>query len=553
MKQNNVFADHGTTVTELRRSYALARIKELRRQRPSRMPIWLKQKRDAYRDRLLALAEKSYADTGIWFLARGATRVSDEMETRAIWGDLLIFVKLEELPGYSEANQRKAVAFWRSWQNRNTGRIYNPLYQDPQNPDIRRQVPGNRDDYAPDKINMKYVPSILSALGAELPMPIPGIATQVRADTGQDVFDHLWESIALCNPSHAGAFPVDASMALEAGDESKIPQVEAGIGALLRAYNRETGMWRPEPLEGFPWRDYQPSSGFKIISRICGYVGMENFPEALFRTAVDNLLVHRHELYDHPAMARNYGEMFAHYLMLSDYRCEEQLDAMEECLCGFRKPELWESTDTSTYCIFGTGLIGAFMNWEDLPLGQATAEWQRFVHGCDMKWRFVADPYGNWINVIPKRPEEVFGHPEYDVTLYGIKARNRTHWARQIIEVVRDRHLPLRGNPDGHDGIAKFAFTLDRDAFDQLKAPHLKACWNGAFDVSLNCVPVKQVRYNLPDVFAGWNIPAEAAKTLHAGENVIEARLVGPGKCPTLGAPLSTSTPFIQLGIIDWR
>lgn len=473
-------------MSQIQQDYARERVEEA----PTLMPTWLKRERDAYRDRLLALAEKSYSETGQWFLARGASRVTDEMETKVVWVDLLAFVKLEDLPGYSEENLRKAVAFWRSWQNLKTGQIFNPLYQDPQDPGAKRRTPGNRADYSPEQINMKYVPAILAALGSELPLPLRGLATNVRADAGEDTFDRLWESIALRNPAHAGAFPVEAAESLEAGDEGRIPQIEASMAALLRAYSRETGMWRAEPLPGFPWRDYQPSSGFKIVSRICGFWGMENFPETLVKTAVDNLLEHRSELHDHPSTARNYGETLAHCLAMSGYRSNEALEAMEECLEGFRDPPsgtmrpLWESTASSTYCVFGSGMIGAFMNWEDLPLEQGMTESGRFVHGCTIKWRFVADPLGNWVNVIPKRPEEIAGHPEYDAAIYGLKARHRAHWARRVFEVVPDLvapgHVPLKHASDHAELSARFTLYLNQGQRDRLVAPHLKASWVGA-------------------------------------------------------------------------
>lgn len=256
--------------------YARRRVEEVRRDRPSSMPDWLKTERNRYRDTLLSEAKKSYEDTGIWFLARGNARETDEMETKAIWVDLLSFVQLKDLPGYSDENHSKAIAFWQSWQNLETGQLYNPLYQDPQKPHIKRHTPGNKADYTPQSINAKYIPNILAALGAELPLPIMGIATQVRDIPEDDIFDELWEAIAARNPSPAGAFPFNAALALEAGNLHTIPQIEAGMGALLRAYNPDTGMWRPDPMRGFPWPDYRPSAGFKIISRICGYMGMEN-------------------------------------------------------------------------------------------------------------------------------------------------------------------------------------------------------------------------------------------------------------------------------------
>jgi len=530
--------------------FARQRIEEARRQQTTTMPAWLKKNRDAYRDRLAAAARRSYEQTGIWFLARGAGREKDEQETAAVWGDLLLFGELTTLPSYSKENHQQAIKFWQSWQNRKTGRLYNPLYQDPQNPEVKRNTPDNRSDYSADAINVKYIPAILSMLGARLPGPVN---TVTHAKVGVDTFDQLWKWIPQWATSPAGAFPVEAARGVDGGNLEKIPQVEAGMGALLRAYNKETGMWRPEPLKGFPWRDYQPSSGFKIISRICGYVGMENFPEHILKTAIDNLLAHKNELHATPATARNYGETMAHYMMLTDYRHDELLDAMELCLEGFRDPKVWEDTGTGSYCVFGYGFIGAFMNWEDLPFDQAMPQWFRFEHGCKMKWRFVAGPYGNWVNVIPKRSEEILGHPEYDAKKYRLKARNRVHWAKKITEVIPQRDVVLTLTATGTTGEGSLTFTLTRDQLANLKAPYLKATWSGAYDISLNGAPVKQVRYNLPDAPAGWYVPASAAKTLRAGTNTVTVKLIGPGKEPKPGAPLATREPFLRLGVITWQ
>lgn len=531
-------------------TFARQRVEAARRQTPTKMPAWLKEQRAAYLNRMLSAAQKSFEETGIWFLARGASRVTDEMETAAVWGGPLAFVKLEEMPGYSEERRQQAIEFWQSWQNRKTGRLYNPLYQDPQNPEIKRNTPGNRKDYSPDAINLKYVPAILGMLRAKLPAPCK---TEAHADAAEETFDRLWEEIAQWSSSHSGIFPVNAARELDAGRLEKIPQVEAGMGALVRAYNKETGMWRPEPLKGFPWQDYPPSSGFKIISRLCGYVGMENFPEALTKTAIDNLLAHRSELYAEPATARNYSETMAHYLMLTDYRHGDLLDAMEECLNGFRSPTVWENTGTGTYCQFGTGLIGAFMNWEDLPFDRAMQEPGRFEHGCKMKWRFVADPFGNWVNAIPKRPEEIYGHLDYDVGKYGLKARNKAHWAKKIMDVIPQRDVVLTLGTEGKTGRGTFVFALTQDQLARRGALYLKATWRGAYDVSLNGEPVKQVRYDMPDLPVGWYVPATAAGTLRAGENAVSVNLIGAGKEQKPGAPPSEGPLFVRLGVIVWE
>ncbi|MEN8226714.1 MAG: hypothetical protein ABFS38_01060 [Bacteroidota bacterium] len=531
-------------------TFARQRVEETRRQQVTQMPAWLKANREVLRDQMALVAQRSFEETGIWFLARGAGRGKDEQETAAVWGDLLYFGDLKTLPGYSEENRQQAIKFWQSWQNLETGRLYNPLYQDPQNPEVKRQTSGNRDDYSAEKINTKYIPSLLKILGAELPMPV-NVAS--HADTGEDTFDDLWEWIPQWATSPSGMFPVLVAREVDEGNLEKIPKVEAGMGALVRAYNHETGMWRPEPLEGFPWAEYQPSSGFKILSRICGYVGMENFPEEVLNVAIDNLLVHKGELYAEVSTARNYGETMAHYLMLTDYRHDELLDAMELCLDGFKDPQLWRETASTGYCIFGSGMIGAFMNWEDLPFDQALNQWFRFEHGCMMKWRFVVGPYGNWVNVIPKSPEAIYGHADYDVKQYGLKARNRAHWAKKIMQVIPQQKVPLNIVSHGKSGEGSFSFLLTEEQLTGLKEPYLKATWSGAYEVSLNGEPVKTVQYNLPDVPAGWYVPQPAANTLQVGENKVTVKLMGPGKEQKPGAPLSETIPFIRLGLIDWR
>lgn len=530
--------------------YVRQQVEETRRQQVTKMPVWLKQNRDMFRDQLAKAAEKSFEETGIWFFARGAGRGTDEQETVAVWGDLLFFGGLETLPGYSDKNRQQAIEFWKSWQNLETGKLYNPLYQDPQNPEIKRSTPSNRDDYSADAINTKYISTILKMLGDTLPLPV-NIAS--NSNPGKDNFDELWGWIPQWYTSPSGMFPVLAAREVDEGSLKKIPQVEAGMGALIRAYNRETGMWRPEPLEEFPWNEYEPSSGFKIIARICGYIGMENFPKEILKVAIDNLLTHKNELYSSVETARNYGETMAHYLMLTDYRHDELLDAMELCLDGFCEPDLWLETASSGYCVFGSGIIGAFMNWEDLPFDNALKQYFRFEHGCTMKYRFVAGPYSNWVNVIPKKPEEIYGHSDYDVNKYGLKARNKEHWAKKITEVIAQQEIPLHLNTDGKTGEASFSFTLTKLQLTTLQAPYLKAIWSGEYEVFLNGIPVKTVQYNLPNVTAGWHVPQEAAESLHVGVNTITLKLLGPGKEQRPGAPLSEVAPFIQLGVIDWK
>lgn len=529
--------------------FAKRQIEKHRRANRSLMPDWLREHRNSYRDKLIEGAKKNFERTGIWFLARGESRDTDEQETVAVWKDLLFFESLKNLPYYSKENHKKAVDFWKSWQNLQTGRLYNPLYQNPQKPEEKRHTPGNRNDYSPEKINLKYIPLILEVLDGQLPIPCK---LESYSENTKDTFDQMWGYIEKWSPSRAGIFPINAAYEVEQGNFDKSPQVEAGISALLRHHNSETGMWSPKPLENFPWQDYHPSSGFKIISRICGYIGMENFPENILKTAIDNLLAHKKDLYwKHPAQARNYGEMMAHYVVMTDYRKDELIDAMELCLGGFKDTELWQVTETSCYCIFGSSFIGAFMNWEDLPVEQAVSELMRFQHGCKMKYRFVAGPYGNWVNVIPKEPEEIFGHPEYDLNKYSLKARNRAHWFKKITDVIPQKNIPIELSSDKNTGKGVFEFNLEKEQLVNRGDLMLKATWSGSYDVCINGHLVKKVHYNFPDLPAGWHIPKVAVESL-CENNKVQARLIDCGKEQSSGSPLSGNMPFINIGLICW-
>jgi hypothetical protein len=204
---------------------------------------------------------------------------------------------------------------------------------------------------------------------------------------------------------------------------------------------------------------------------------------------------------------------------------------------------------------FRSGSVDVSARWPPFtfPSHLGNSECRTIEHGCTMKWRFVADPYGNWVNVLTKAPEAIYGQPKYDVRLYGLKARNNAHWSKAISDVVPQHDAKVRLLDGDQSGDGTLEITLTKEQRAGLKSPYLTATWSGAFDVYLNGTLVKKVRYNLPDTTAGWYVPTEAAKTLHVGDNLISLKLIGPGKDQKPGAPLSKSKPFARLGLIDWR
>jgi hypothetical protein len=79
---------------------------------------------------------------------------------------------IENLPHYSPENRSKAITFWQSWQNEKNGLFYNPFFVDPANPASHRTNEGydperyHRRGKDIEKVNQKYLPLVLTALGA---------------------------------------------------------------------------------------------------------------------------------------------------------------------------------------------------------------------------------------------------------------------------------------------------------------------------------------------------------------------------------------------------
>lgn len=490
------------------------------------MPDWIRERLNGYRDNLLAQARSSWEESGQWFFSRGAARDNDEQETVAVWVDVLQFVSLQELPGYSEENRQSAIAFWKSWQNRETGVMYNPRYQNPQKPEEMYLKPEDEKLYyrqkyhngMPNAVNDKYIVVILRALGSEPDIPV--------SSTGMIAYENLWAHIERSESSPAGGLPVN--MLYGEGWEEKLPAIEAGFGAILRGYDRENGLWRIAPPARFD--QYTPSAGFKIIARLSGYCGLVNYPQEVIKNGIDALIAHREELNGTPDLARNWGEMTVHYLTITDYRREELFAILQKCLEGFRDPAWWESTKTASYCIFGSGMIGGILHWKELSYEKIPQMELRFKQGGDLNVRLEGDPYGNWVNIFPKPPEEA-GKTMKELTAEA--------WKRKI-ETIRQ---PVRFHPDNGTPM-EFSF-----ASEGLSRPYLSASWAGKYEVFVNGHLVKRLEYDLPEHKAGLYIPTEYLSE----NNVVGVRYGGKGKQPLPGEPETAARPFMEIGVIDWR
>jgi hypothetical protein len=124
---------------EVKRKFNIMLLNRIRSKERQKPPAHIKEHMDNYVGDAPEIAEKEYRETGLWFYIRAETlgipNADDLSATMRIYGRLLMKYELEELPNYSKENHKRAIEYWQSWQNRETGIFFNPRIEDPQNPD----------------------------------------------------------------------------------------------------------------------------------------------------------------------------------------------------------------------------------------------------------------------------------------------------------------------------------------------------------------------------------------------------------------------------------
>lgn len=536
-------------------------ILEERLKKPLPIPPWVKTYLDKRFDEAIEAAEWAYRTTGRWFFIPSGDnpyteigiRRWDECETSGVYGRLLQRMRLTELPNYSVKNHREAVKWWQSWQNSETGRFYNPIYVDPEHPEVKRKEDPVYDQYGS---NEKYIPGVLKLLEAS---PLYPVQLHGNAKEGQFDYDamlHFIEVDKIYN--HGGKMLNELLRRIDKGESEGIPFAEYAIACAVDWIDPEIGIInRP----GRGWGEYSAlEPTLKTLGRMIGQQGIENMPPDKMRAFADFIIAKQPEFVSlgQAGNIRNTAELMLLAMAVSDYRKEEIMQALIEHSKSLEDPNLWEKTG---YPAHACALIGGMIWWEEYSPDKGPGP----ELGGEFGHRIVMGPYHRWANLIKKGPDERAESEDYDYRRFGLKYRNQEHWARRVHEIIptlsesgehwRFSDKPVPADWTGRDfddaswqsGPPPFgenehlhlrrAFVLEDMPVEH---PWLRADWDGIFNVFINGFPVKSTirKWNK----AGWYIPEQAAASLKPGRNIVAVECVR-----------TDPASFIDIGLIDWR
>lgn len=547
----------------------LRHLRPLQRQEP---PVWVKEYVDSQVEARLARMRKDYEEGGVWFYCKykqtdcGTTVWWDEVATARNWSEMLNFLGgYEKLPHYSPENREKAIAFWQSWQNAEDGCFYNPFMEDPHNPGTWRNTDGYNLAWYRNRgglgVVQKYVPGILKALGAE---PLyETLATQVAVTDNEIPIEKLEQLIRKGDGNWGGQMLHLMAERIDAGQNDLIADYERIMSLLLQQFNPETGMLGVGPETDV--NNYGISAmNVKGFARIVGYDGLENFP---YRHELANALADQvgKTLITPAGAVRNYAYLMTLCLQQSDSREQDMFREIAEIVEILRN----SAPNDEGYKWMALSTASSWLNWGIAPveafLDPSAAQCQ---NGVTRPNRSVVGPFGRWVNVIPKKPEEIYGHPGFSWDKYGLRERNQVHERKKIIDIVptvsegnsqwrwTSIHPDVgwsRGDFNDKDweqgrfevGDGKKAlwmrYEFKLEDHKSIESPYIKAKWQGEYEIFLNGVLVKKVSGNFPE-YCGLHIPKEAGETLRKGSNVIAVKAVNPN-----------SETMIDAGMIDWR
>jgi len=498
---------------------------------------------DSLKTRCIQRCESAYKKCGIWFAVREPSD-HDAWYAAMSYGVLLHFMPLEELPNYSPDNHKQAVEYYQSWQNKKTGRFYNPYFVDPQNPSVRRhRESGIR--YTPDF--SKYAISNLYRLKAKPLYPTPSRDSFSDKKPPYENYVDMavyWQTVK-SNASRAGGMCRDLALNIENGRTELIPDAEAAWSYWIRQIDPKSGTL--QPMGGTPWHARKwgaygtTVSLFKIYNRLITGFGLEGIPQRPVDNLVDGLIKGA-AANDGPGAMNNTAILSHLMIQYTDYRRDDLLGAMDA------KARVWQyPLNPSNYGYTSAVLIpGAYLNWKSEGISRDLCPLVRCypsAFGATNRYRYHVGPFGCWVNVTLKQPYEVLWHPDYDYRKSGMKSRTKIHWSKQVVDLVAIKPMPLDKNGQG-----ALKFTLTQADVDAMQEPYLKATWRGDFEISVNGVFAKEVRHPL-DTPGGLYVAPTAAATLKPGENVVSVKATDP----TAQSRKAREGQTISLGLVDWR
>ncbi len=488
-------------------------IKEMRIEEPQHQPYSVKKFNKNYTEYCCQRAQDEINKHGQWFFCEGDNGYYDEATTyRLYWQMIHYFGGLENIPGYSPENHKKAIRFWQSWQQEN-GLFNNPIN------------PGKR-------INYKYIPAVIELLGSNPLYKNTGYG-EVELDIG--FFLNKCDSNQL---NHGMARGSVMFTKIHEGQVKYIPTLERGIELALTHMSPHTGMFHEpngNPL-GNTWSEYHTTAdAMKGFARMLGYMGIENMP---YRHIRADILIKNQKFFQKAdvSIIRNTAEMYMQCLFESPYRQEELLQAMAENADALASEGKWKTYMEGDYITYGLMLCGPYLHWEGYDTPRTL-----FYQGVAHDWRIVIGPFGRCANVVKKEPEELFWNEGWSYQKYGLRTRNEEYERRIIKDVVPASSKEWNQSKDAEDRtVLTRKFSIEET---DIENPYVKIKWDGGdIEIFINGIFVHKKLGNLPDYGAVYINP-EAKRSLVPGENILKIRAVSKEENPL----------EVSAGIIDWK
>lgn len=369
----------------------LARV---RRQAPAKTPAWV----NAIPDRLadILITRHRCPDGEVWGLAKSTPDQElayDEMGSATFLSLVKQCDLFDQVGPLDETARLKVIRFWQSWQDAETGR-----FKDPRDPS--RQV------------NEKYIVGLLGQLGAEplYPWTTTGQAKKIEtaAFLSRSKEDPDWADGGWSVGSHTGYMAVEIWRAINDGQTELIPDLERGMEQIL-SHQGPDGLWGP------PGARVAGRIGgtLKVVGRFYFTMGM---PVSRTKELADALIANQRNGVWYAnghitCVPRNVAEVVAYCLEVSDYRRDDLLGVLEALAEEYRE---WVNEDGSTLVhrgqrdsvglqyttLYGLGIIGAYLHWEDCRLPNPLAGSSR---GAGSRYRPVLLPAGR-VKVVDTTP-----------------------------------------------------------------------------------------------------------------------------------------------------
>lgn len=298
---------------------AKARIARARRAEPAKTPDWVNRIPDRIGD--ITIAKNYYKEGEVWGLAKRGCYGDlpyEEIGSAFFYRTVEEFNLWDRLPKLDAAAKEKALHFWQSWQDPQTG-----AFKDPRDP--KREV------------NEKFVFILLEAFGGKPRYPIGRAGVSATKGAGGRIDPTLFLQRTLDDPnwaeggwsvgSHTGGMAVQLFDAISNGQTDLIPALEKGMEQILAHQNPATGLWGPTSasLPG------QLGGALKVVNRFYFRMGMK----VPYSTQLaDSLIAHERngDWYrdgEDACVPHNVVTLVAYCLEAADYRRDDLFGVLE--------------------------------------------------------------------------------------------------------------------------------------------------------------------------------------------------------------------------------